>query len=145
MSDIIFEPLAASVHFESESRKSIQEWTAITKDLMERLGTLCGQSPGALIGHIKGLCLLGEDHYIRASVIGHKPPVDVETNASGARAGLTMELAMLVYGLPCTTLERLLKRAVRECLVAHQVAATVDPRISANRKAHDHHDHKSGD
>lgn len=145
MSDIMFEPLAASVHFESESHKSTKEWTAIVKDLMERLGTLCGQSPEAVIGHIKGLCLLAEDHYIRASVISHTLPADVETNASEARVDLTLSLTMLVYGLPCTTLERILRRAVTECLVTHQVAATVDPQIAAHRKAHDHHDHKSGD
>lgn len=145
MSDIIFEPLAASVHFKSESRKTIQEWTAIIKDLMEKLGSLCGRSPQAVIGHIKCLCLLGEDHYIRASVISHKLPADVETNDSGARADLTMSLTMLVYGLPRTNLERFLSRAVMECLVTHQVAATVDLQTSASRKTHDHHDHKSGD
>jgi hypothetical protein len=112
---------------------------------MEKLGALCGQSPEAVIGHIKGLCLLEEDHYIRASVISHTLPADVETNASEARADLTLSLTMLVYGLPCTTLERILRSAVTECLVTHQVVATVHPHNVAHRKAHDHHDHKSGD
>ncbi len=141
MSGMILEPLTAYIRFFLPSPKQIQEWTEILKRFFKTLATLCHKSGPCMIGHIKGLALLRSDDYVRVSVIDPSLPAQVETNASGDLAELTITLNMLVYGLSRKSLEGIVKEAAAKPGTVWSGRVTVEIVSATTQDYHPSHHH----
>lgn len=140
---MMLEPLAIHIRFALSAPKRIQEWTEILKRFLETLAELCHKSEPCMIGHIKGLALLGGNRYMRGSVISPSLPAQVETNVSEDLIELPLTLNMLVYGLSRRSLERNVERAAVQLGTAWSGTITVEPISATNHgdKPAPHHEH----
>ena len=127
MADMILEPFAAHLFFAFPDPKRIGEWTEILMRFLETSAMLCEESGPCVIGHIKGLALLNGNRYVRVSVISPSLPAQVETNASGDLAEMTVTLNMLVYGLSKKGLEGIVKETAAGTGTAWCGRVTVEP------------------
>ena len=138
---MLLEPFAAHLFFAFPGPKSIKEWTEILMRFLETSAMLCRESGPCVIGHIKGLALLNGDRYVRVSVIIPSLPAQVETNASGDLAELTVTLNMLVYGLSKKGLEGIVKETAARPGTGWSGRVTVEsvaPATPGNHPGHHH-------
>ena len=138
MAALIFEPLAAHLHFSLPDSPGISKWAEILTQFLETLAKLCRNSGPCLIGHIKGLALLGDSSYVRLSVISASLPAQIETNASGDFSEMTVTVNMLVYGLPRKTLEGILEGTAALPCSPWSGKVTVKPVPASIRGDHAH-------
>lgn len=141
MADMMLEPFAAHLFFAFPDPKRIEEWTAILMHFLETSAMLCEKSGPCVIGHIKGLALLNGNRYVRVSVISPSLPAQVETNASGDLAEMTVTLNMLVYGLSKKCLEAIVKQTAARHGTDWSGRVTIEPVAPANlgdRPCHHH-------
>ncbi|MGC9964918.1 MAG: hypothetical protein ABSE08_05900 [Syntrophobacteraceae bacterium] len=141
MADMILEPFAAHLFFAFPDPKRIEEWAEILMRFLETSAMLCRESGPCVIGHIKGLALLNGSRYVRVSVISPSLPAQVETNASGDLAEMTVTLNMLVYGLSKKCLDGIVKETATRPGTGWSGRVTVEPVAPTTTRNHPGHHH----
>lgn len=141
MSDMTLEPFAARLRFTFPNPRRIEEWTEILKEFLETSAMLCEKSGLSLIGHIKGLVLLQGSRYVRASVVSTSLPAQVETDASGELAEMTIAVTMLVYGLSKKRLEAIVMEVAARHDTAWSGRVTVEPVAATTHANYPGHHH----
>jgi len=138
---MILEPFAAHLFFAFPDPKRIEEWAEILMRFLETSAMLCRESGPCVIGHIKGLALLNGSRYVRVSVISPSLPAQVETNASGDLAEMTVTLNMLVYGLSKKCLDGIVKETATRPGTGWSGRVTVEPVAPTTTRNHPGHHH----
>lgn len=100
MTALNLEPYAARLHWQFGQPLSGEAWGGLLAEHLDLLADRCRLAGSTVIGHIKGLALTPEGGFIRLNLVSAARPTAVECAAIGRYAALTVDLNVLVYGLP---------------------------------------------
>ena len=100
MNDLIFEPYAARLHWRFTQPLIGAEWGALFAEYVEALARCSAQLAPIVVGHIKGIAIAPSGGYVRVNLTRSSAPADVESTLPDRRADLSLDLNVLIYGLP---------------------------------------------
>jgi len=138
VAELNLEPYAAVQHWRLPEADG--HWETILSDYLQTLAQRCVKaSPQAVVGHLKGLALFSKSEFLRVSVVAPQIPATLSGKAPPGCTELELTLNVLVYGLPWTEIEKMVRETSTE--IASQWKGGVDHKV-LNQAVHPgHHSH----
>lgn len=134
MSGTILEPYAISLSWYMPTGLSAREWEDLFRRFLEHIAAECLRSGSPLIGHIKGLVLEEDGHYLKISVTSTDQPADTDGMLPNDLKKVSLALNVLVYGVPEKTVAEIVLKASKDKALQHM--GTVSTTAVAHKSAH---------
>jgi hypothetical protein len=140
LSDLHLHPLAATLRWQLPTPLSAASWEDILSQYVAALAQECETADQVVIGHIKGLALLPDGGFIRASAVSAAHPVDTEVRAGDdvAQQALTVTLNVIVYGLSFDAARKIAIKNAQRLIEARGGSLVIEAVTKEGAHTHDH-------
>jgi hypothetical protein len=128
------EPYAVRLSWNMTTGLSGREWEDFFRHFLEHIAAECLRAGSPLIGHIKGLVLEEDGHYLKISVTSTDHPADTDGMLPNDLKKVSLTLNVLVYGVPEKTVAKIVLEAAKDKALQHM--GTVSIAAAAHKSAH---------
>jgi hypothetical protein len=92
-------PLSLRIRLAFEQPAPMDEAKGILAGFFDEMAGIIAQNQACVIGHIKGLAMLGQEDYLKVNLIAAGRPASTEASCADQVQDLSMVVNFMVYGL----------------------------------------------
>jgi hypothetical protein len=111
---LTLEPCAVRVTWRSDAAVGSEEWGALLREFAETLAKRLLYEGAVLVGHIKGIARPAAGGYLHVSAVSGERPVTMQGGVPEGLREMTLDLVVLVYGLPRSAVASVVEGVARE-------------------------------